>query len=207
MRVSRGEGGVTLTEILVAVVVLGIIIFPLANAVIGFIRLTDQASGQLKESHDAQLATAYFAQDVESLGTRDWTAYPYPLRPSVELGAPATGGLYPCGPAGLPAAVIRMAWDDPDTVSGTRVIRVAYVVMTVGAQRQLHRIVCAGPGPPVSEVVLAHDLDTVAPAVTCSTPCTGPGVPATIRLTLTIRDPTNSSAAYTVDLRGQRSQT
>ena len=90
---SPDDRGMTLTELLIVMVVLGIIFVPLSNALIGFIRFTDQTSQQLNESHDVQLAAAYFGQDVQSVGVRDWGSYPYQLLPSLERAAPATGGL------------------------------------------------------------------------------------------------------------------
>jgi prepilin-type N-terminal cleavage/methylation domain-containing protein len=210
MQLRRDERGVTLTEMLVAVMVLGVIIVPLANAVIGFVRLTDDTTRRFTESRDVQIAAAYFAQDAQSLGVHDWAAYPYPLLQSVELNAPPTGGLYPCGTGGTPAAVLRLAWDDPDTLSGApQVIRVSYVVMVVGSERQLHRLVCSGVGPtPSADIVVAHSLDATPPVVTCSSPCTAaPTVPASVKLTLFIHAPSSTDPPVSVVLTGQRRQT
>jgi prepilin-type N-terminal cleavage/methylation domain-containing protein len=209
MRLTTGDDrGLTLTEILITVVIMGIIIVPLGNAIIGFIRLTDQTTARLSESHDAQIAAAYFAQDVQSLGTRDWSAFPYPLRPSVELNVAATAGAFPCGTASTPVAVLRLAWDDPDTATGVPpVVRAAYTVVMLGPERQLHRILCRGSATPVSDIVVAHDLDTVAPVVTCPTPCTAPNVPAAVTLTLTVRAPKNTGTGLVFVLSGQRRQT
>jgi prepilin-type N-terminal cleavage/methylation domain-containing protein len=207
-RLARAERGVTLTETLVTIVVLGIIIGPLGNAVIEFIRLTDQTSVRLTESHDAQIVAAYFAQDVQSLGTRDWSAYPYGYRQSVELNVVATGGLYPCGTASTPDAAVRLAWDDPTAVTGTpQVVRVAYVVVTSGSDRQLHRLRCAGSASVVSDVTIVHDLDVAAPVVSCSTACTSSTVPLQVSLTVQVRDPKDTGAPLVVVLSGQRRQT
>jgi prepilin-type N-terminal cleavage/methylation domain-containing protein len=211
MHLRRGlrrndDRGLTLTELLVTIMVLGVIMVPLGNALIGFIRMTDDTSQRLSESRDAQIAAAYFAQDVQSVGTRDWAAYPYPLRQSVERDAPAAGGLYPCGAAGTPAAVIRLAWDDPASARDSPTVnRVSYVVETVGSERQLHRILCKGAAVPTSDIVVARSLDTALPAVTCSPACTG--APASVSLTLNIRDPRNTGPAFKVVLSGQRRQT
>jgi Tfp pilus assembly protein PilW len=214
MRIGRrrsrpDERGATLTELLVAITILSIIILPLGDAVIGFLRITDDTSQRLTESHDAQLASAYFSADVLSTGTRNWTTWPFPLAQSVETNAPALGGLYPCGTAATPAAVVRLAWDDPASVAvAPTVVRVSYVVMTVGTETQLHRILCAGSATPVSDLVVAHNVDAVAPVVSCSTLCTGaPAVPQTVTLTLTIKSPRNTSSSLTVVLVGQRRQT
>ena len=210
VRRPRDERGVTLTEVLVVVVLLGVIMVPLGNALIGYIRHSDAVSRRLGESHDVQISAAYFAQDVQSIGVRDWTTHPFPLKQSIELNVAPTGGLFPCGASGTPNAVIRLAWDDPANTANT--IRVAYVVMTVGGERQLKRLTCNGSSTPSSTIVLAHNLDAAAPTVTCSTPttCTDPDVPQKVRLTLRIIDPVNAAAGdppVVVNLEGQRRQT
>ncbi len=205
----RGDKGFTLVELLVAISIIGIITVPLSNVVIGFLHNSDATSARLSESHDAQIASSYWAQDVASIGTRATTS-PYALKQSIEVGAAYDGGLYPCGASGTPAAVVRVAWDDYSSASSTaRIVRVAYVVETVSGETQLHRIRCNGSSTPVSDIVLAHDLDAgTPPTVTCSTTCTAaPAVPATATLNLTIHDPKSNGSAYTVTLTGQRRQT
>jgi prepilin-type N-terminal cleavage/methylation domain-containing protein len=209
----RDDRGVTLIEVLVAIVILGIIIVPLGNALISFSRNTDDTTRRLSESHDVQIMAAYFAQDVQSVGVRKWTTDGYPLEQSVEVNAPAGGGIYKCGTTGTPAAVVRFAWDDPTTASGLRRVIVSYVVTppTVGAERQLHRITCVAsppdPSTPTSDIVLAHNVDTVD-LPTCPTSCTAaPAVPQTVTLTVKIKNSGTSGPALTVTLTGQRRQT
>jgi prepilin-type N-terminal cleavage/methylation domain-containing protein len=212
LRRGNREAGFTLIELLVSVTILGVIAYPLGNVMIGFLHNTKATTGRLAESHDAQISAAYFAQDVASLGARDWTdtVTPYAYLQSVELNAPAAGGLYPCGAAALPNAVIRLAWDDyPNGASAAPVrTRAAYVVETVGSQQQLHRITCAGNATPVTDTVLAHDL--VSATASCATSCTGTGaaLPSRITLALTIADPDSGpGTSYPVTLTGDRRQT
>jgi hypothetical protein len=120
----------------------------------------------------------------------------------VELNAPPTSGLYPCGTAGTPAATIRMAWDEPVGASETRVIVVSYVVENVGGEHQLHRLQClAGSPVPTSDVVLAHNV------VDASVPPGLPGTPTQVTLVLTIKAPTDSGSPLVVTLVGQRRDT
>ncbi|MFL6161825.1 MAG: type II secretion system protein J [Jatrophihabitantaceae bacterium] len=205
------DAGFTLIELLLTVTIMGVITLPVGNLLIGFLHNSKATTARLAESHDAQISAAYFAQDVASLGARDWTdtVTPYAYLQSVELNAPATSGLYPCGSPGLPNAVIRLAWDDyPNGANAAPVqTRAAYLVESVGAQQQLHRITCAGNATPVTDVVLAHDL--VSAVASCATACTGTGssLPRRITLTLTIADPDSEpGTSYSVILGGDRRQ-
>jgi len=223
LRGSGGDDGFTLIELLVAIAIVGIITVPLSNVVIGYLRNTDATTARLLESHDVQIASAYWAQDVASMGTRS-TTNPYALTQSVETGVAYSSSLYPCGAAGM-TPIVSLAWDDfsgagasPQVLVATQV-RVAYVVQAASGQTaltELHRLRCNGSAVVVSDVTLAHDLDpsTSTPAaVACSTDCTGapavppvPPVPNTVTLTLTLKNPGNPGAAYVVPLTGQRRQ-
>lgn len=207
MRLRRGEDGFTLVELLVAIVILGIIFVPLTNVVVGYFRNTDATTARLIESHDAQMSSVYWAQDVASIGTRSATA-PYPLNQSVWRGA---SNLYPCTTAGTP--IVSLAWDDFTSAGASTVIQVVYVVQTVSGRTELHRLRCQGSTALVSDVTIAHDLDpstppTVACVGTSGVNCSaaGPSVPKSVTLTLTIKDPKNLGAAYIVRLTGQRRQ-
>jgi prepilin-type N-terminal cleavage/methylation domain-containing protein len=202
-----GDGGFTLIELLVAVVIMGVITVPLSNVVLDYLRHTDVTTGRLIESHDVQIASAYWAQDVSSLGVRSTTS-PFALQQSVEVGVAYNAGLYPCGVAGTPSATVRLAWDDSGAPGAATVVRVAYVVQTVSGQTELHRLRCEGSAAVVSDVTIAHDLDSSAPpALTCPSTCTAaPAVPTAATLQLTLRDPENVDVAYPVALTGQRRQ-
>ena len=211
MLVRRDERGVTLVEVMIVIVIVGIIAVPLGNALLIYFRQTDEINSRLSASHDAQIAAAYFAQDVQSVGTRDWDAHPFPLAQSIEQDAAATGGRFPCGPAGTPNAVVRFAWDDPTDATGPpRVVRVAYVVVTSAEERQLRRLTCTGSATLTSTLVLTHNLDQDLPGnpavrVTCSTTCTAATVPMSVTMTMRIEDPANGGS-FTVTLTGQRRQ-
>lgn len=211
LRRAGSDAGFTLIELLLTITIMGVITLPVGNLLIGFLHNSKATTARLTESHDAQISAAYFAQDVASLGTRDWTdtVTPYAYLQSVELNAPATGGLYPCGASGLPNAVIRLAWDDYPSAAGAAPMqtRAAYVIETVGGEQQLHRITCSGSATPVTDVVLAHDL--VSATASCASSCTGSGsnLPRRITLGLTIADPASEpGTSYSVTLTGDRRQ-
>src|SRR5437773_2680150 len=105
MQLRHDERGVTLPEVLVAVAILAIIIIPLGDAMIGFVSNTDATTRRMIESHDVQIATAYFAQDIQNLGVRDWSS----PSPTLALRQSINNSSYPCGTG---TSVIRLAWDD-----------------------------------------------------------------------------------------------
>jgi prepilin-type N-terminal cleavage/methylation domain-containing protein len=210
--VGGDDAGMTLTETLITIVIMSIIILPLSNAAIDLIRVTDDTQKRLDESHDAQIPAAFFAQDVQSLGVHDWSAYPYALKQSVELNAPAASGLYPCGDASLPNAVVRLAWDDPTASTGAPQVDVAAYVVESGpdGEIQLHRLTCVGSTAVTGDVVVAHYLaDTNPLVVTREDPsvCTSAAVPQSVTMNVAIHETGDPDATLIVTLTGQRRQT
>jgi prepilin-type N-terminal cleavage/methylation domain-containing protein len=197
----RGPGiddGFTLVELLLAIVIIGVITVPLSDVVIGYFKNTDATTERLLASHDVQITSAYWAQDVAGIGTRS-TASPYGLLQSVvkEVGGvavPYDSGLYPCGGAGT--VIVRLAGDDSSGPEATTQVRVAYVVQTLSGQTELHRFRCNGSAEAVSDVTLAHEIyPSALPVVECSTDCT---------LTLTLTDPGSPDGFWAVPLIGHR---
>jgi prepilin-type N-terminal cleavage/methylation domain-containing protein len=215
MRLNRrrptGDSGVTLIELLVALTILAVIIAPLASAVIVYLRNTKATTDRMAESHDAQIAAAYFAHDVQSVGMRDWSAAPFPTIPSIELAVAMNATPYGCGTDATPV-LARFVWDDP-AVGAPTLRSASYVVKQVDGERQLRRVVCSPAGAVFSEVVLAHNVDpATAPTVACTDAagtamaCDTATLPASVTLTLVVRAPGDDSP-YTVTLVGQRRQT
>jgi prepilin-type N-terminal cleavage/methylation domain-containing protein len=204
MQLKRDDRGVTLIELLVVIAILGVIVAPLTAAFIMFLRNTNQAQDRLEVSHDAQIAGAYFSQDVASIGRHDWGTAGYPLQQSVELNALATVGNTACGTASTPIAVIRLSWDNPGALpSDTTLIRVSYVL----EGHELHRIKCVDSATVVSDIVIAHNIvGTIAPP-NCSSSCLGATPPQTISITLTIQVNGSTDQPLVITLTGQRRQT
>lgn len=202
--VRLSDAGFTLIELLVAVVILGVITVPLANFVIGYLLNTGTTAGRLSESHDEQIAAAYFAQDVANVGTR---GADQALTQSVWPGS------FPAGACGAGAAsadqVLLLKWDTVTwngTAETVRTDAAAYVVKVGSGETQLHRLYCQG-GSQVSDVVIAHNLDpSVTPQVSCSASCTAAAVPTTVTLTAGIASSTGSGQPFTLSLSGNRRQ-
>jgi prepilin-type N-terminal cleavage/methylation domain-containing protein len=216
MRLNRGpENGFTLIELLLSIVIIGIITVPLGESIIGVLRNTDATSTRMVLSHDAQISAAYFAQDIAGVGTRDSTLPGLPFKPSIQSSPPSnvpynSGGT--CGTSITPNAVVRFLADDYNTSTSPATQQtdvVAYYVQTVAAERQLHRLKCLGPSStPVSDLVVAHNLGSADPQVTCKTAgttvsCTTATLPQQVTMTFTL---VKSGQTYPVTLNGQRRQ-
>lgn len=202
---ARRDDGMTLIELLIVIALIAVIVAPLTAIVIVSVRTTDQAADTLSESFDAQLTTAYFSQDVQSAGVRDWSAAGFPVTASIWSNLSPD----PCGSA---TALLHIAWDDP-AIGAPSVRRVSYVVVGgSGGPRELRRITCGAGG--TTERVLAHNIDsTVDPEVRCLDSagatmgsCAVTPLPASVELTLHLRA-LSSTDAYTVTLVGHRRQT
>jgi prepilin-type N-terminal cleavage/methylation domain-containing protein len=211
-RLTCDDRGVTLPEVLVAVTILAIIIVPLGDALIGYVRNTDATTRRMSESHDIQVATAFFADDVRNIGVRTWTTTALPLQQSVNV--------FQC--SGTGTHVVTLAGSSPETATGMpRIVSATYVVRTVGSELQLVRLSCHRPvgptGTPGAEVadaggsgtVVVHNLVAAPGAPVCvPSPCTGAGtaVPRQVTITMSVRHPQNS-VATPVTLTGVRRQT
>jgi prepilin-type N-terminal cleavage/methylation domain-containing protein len=207
MRMNSRDAGFTLIELLVAVTLLGVIVLALGNAVIGYVRTNDDTADRLLLSHDAQLASAYFASDVAALGLRDYTATPsaggtLPFLPSIQQNAAYDAGGMVCGTAATPNAVVRFLSDDWDAAASPPARRTDVVAYYLVAG-ELHRLRCAGTAS--SDAVVAHYVVPATVAVTCSSTCDAASVPQTVTLSFTVTRP--HADPYPIALSGQRRQT
>jgi prepilin-type N-terminal cleavage/methylation domain-containing protein len=204
----RSDAGFTVVELLVVIVILGVIAVPIANVVIGAIRNTDTTSARLAVSHDAQQSAAFFAQDVAAVGLRDYSGQiangAVPYSPSIQLGAAYNAGGQVCGTAATPVSLVRLLSDDWDTTTPAATRRTAIVAYYL-AGTELHRLRCLDSATPVSDAVVAHNVQPGTPAVTCSSTCTGAAVPLWVKLTFTAV--ARNADPYPITLFGQRRQT
>jgi prepilin-type N-terminal cleavage/methylation domain-containing protein len=208
-RTSGNDAGFTLVELLLAVVLLGVVMTAIGNAMIGFTRNTDATIHRLGESHDAQIAAAYFTQDVASIGVRDTDET---LLQSVETRSRSRA--LRCGPEDG-HLVVRLGWDDQTGATSSREVVVSYVVRNDAGQPQLHRLVCSPQEGQLSDIIVAHYLDTALPAVVCTDDanriqaCDGSGseVPQSVSMVLHLRHSGDPGSTYTVSLKGTRRQT
>jgi hypothetical protein len=217
----------TLTELLITMLILIVIIGPLTGAMIVYLRNTQATSDRLSESHDAQIAAAYFRDDVQNTGLRDWVHPPYTgYVQSITMDAPVNQGPYGCG-SDTTTALIQFAWTEPAATIATQSERSAtYVVRPVTGSPgvgELHRVTCqkapdssGGAVTMLADIIVAHNVDLSAlPTVTCvdgsgnftKAACTASTTPpGTVKLTLSVRAQGRPSD-YPVVLIGERRQT
>ena len=213
LRPRRSDAGFTLIEMLIVIAILGVIMLPLGDVVIGIARNTKNTSDRVTLSHDAQLAATYFAQDVAGTGVRDYSGSQValgtvPYKQSVQLNAAYNAGAAVCGTSSTPTAVLRLLSDDWD-ISGTdpavSTDVVAYYLKSTSDGTELHRLRCSGSSTPTSDITVAHNVSASTVAVTCSSTCESTTVPQ--RITLSFSLVRGTLAAYPVTLTGQRRQT
>lgn len=218
MRLIRDERGFTLPELLIAITILSMIIGPLTAALVVYLRNADSTAARMSESHDVQIASAYFAQDIQSSGVRATTP-PYSPAASIfttwSVSVACDGRRLISGTPVPTTPIVRLQWDDP--VSPAARVQVSYVVADdPDGERQFRRIECRSTsGNPLSlssELVLAHNLDKARTAlqtaqVVCAPnpACPATPVPRSVELTLWLRHP-SSAAVLSVKLTGERRQ-
>ena len=200
------DAGFTLIELLLVIVILGVIVLPLADAVIGVLRNENTTTNRMMLSHDAQISTTFFAQDVAATGARDYSGQvangTVPWLPSVELNAPYNYNGHVCGTSATPTALLRLLSDDWDATV-TPPVQHTDVVAYYLLGSDLHRLKCTASM--VTDVVVTHDVDPTTPAITCSSACTSSTVPQTVTLTFTVT--AQQTTPYQITLTGQRRQT
>ena len=214
----RDERGFTLPEMLIAITILGMIIGPLTAALVVYMRNADSTVARMSEAHDVQIASAYFAQDIQSTGVRA-TASPYNPAASMfttwSVSVACDGRRLISGTPVPTTPILRLQWDDP--VTPVARVQISYVVADdPGGERQFRRIECRSTsGNPLSvssDLIVAHNLDETRTAlqaaqVVCAPnpACNATPVPRNVALTLWLRHP-SSATSLSVTLTGERRQ-
>lgn len=133
----RGEAGFTLVELLVVMVIMPLVIGAIAEAVIVTLRNNPAVSGQIADSVNAQLTSAFYLRDVQgaSYVTTDGTI-PGPYTAS----SPEV-----CGPSGSPGTLLLGLYR-PATHSAPA-LSVGYWEQTSVSPARIERYACSYPGP------------------------------------------------------------
>jgi prepilin-type N-terminal cleavage/methylation domain-containing protein len=178
----HGEAGFTLAELLVVIALLGVISGVLAMAFVVSGRSASDTSQRLKESHDAQIASAYLATDVQSATS---------LTSST---CPTTSSL--SGSVNL----INFSYDGQNSIA-------SWYYGSTGREQQVVRAFCAPGGGVVSDAPIVH-FAGAAPAVTCIDPssCGAGSKPNKVKLSFTEHNTVSNANDYTFAVSGTRRQ-
>lgn len=185
MKLRLTEDGFTLVELLLVIVILGIVMGALGQAVIVGLRTSDAATNRLAESHDAQIVSSYFVTDIQSSVT-------------VTAGAQDSTSPLPAGCTPAASPIVVFSWTDPS--AGAQLV--SYYRATSGGQTQLLRQACS---PNATKLItVAHLLGTSTFSLTCApTACSSTGSAATrVQLVLTAQG--SDGTSYTYTLQGSR---
>lgn len=193
-RLRRGggdESGFTLVEVLISIAMLGIVAAVIAQAIVVSAENSRQTPQRLNESHDAQLASAYLATDVQS--AQKITDSSQTCSPS----SPLTGQ----------QDLVNFSYDGVD--GGLSMA--SYYYGTTGGQSVVVRTFCGSDGSLQNQATIVHFAGPV-PTVTCPTSgnpaaaCDPVIVPKPNRVKISFTDHNNvlGTNDYTFDVSGAR---
>ena len=180
---SQREGGFTLVELLVAVVIESLILGALSMAFVAMLRGTTNMNQNLSRTGDARLAAQYIISDARNssgpeLSLNDTSSCPDPSPPV----------------AGTPTKVARFSWTSTGAAGTTKANIVNYVLVS----NNLLRRQCLN-GSLISDRSVASNVGSVN--VTCSPTANCSGTPTSITVTVT-STPDNTGATYQYGLTG-----
>jgi type II secretory pathway pseudopilin PulG len=194
VRRPSDEGGYTLIELLIAVVLLAMITGALGTSFVTAINASQTNTQRVRESADAQLVAAFLVRDAQAAGGSD----PVTGTTDPTLGVSLTDAASCTGTGDL---VARFKWVDRSS-SGARARVVTYYYDA--AATQLVRHSCTdGVEQPI--VTLGNHIGaSPAPSATCHPAAACPGLPETIDVTISERnEPQNAPTPYTYTLSAQ----
>ena len=166
---TRGEGGFTLAELLVALVIQGLIMGALAMAFVGIMRGGTQVHQSLDATSDARIAAQYIISDARNSS-------------GPEMSLTDTSSCPDASPpvAGTASPVVRFNWDSTDSDGSTVPNIVNYVLVA----NSLLRRQCVN-GALVSDRAVASSVQSVNVACSPNTDCSGSPTSITVTITST----------------------
>jgi hypothetical protein len=210
IRARANEQGLTLVELVITLAITGIVVVAVGGMLSTVFLSSTAVAVRMSYSHEVQNTAAYFSEDVQSIGVRNWSDDTRPLLQSVEVNAAYNSGLYPCGPTGTPDALVRMAWNDFDTATpGTpKLDVVSYVVRPTGTAgvSQLQRLLCQN-GSVVSDRTVIRELGTGAAVACAPSSCTASTPPTSVTMSITVHGQQTQDPDVAVTLQGHRRHT
>jgi prepilin-type N-terminal cleavage/methylation domain-containing protein len=187
----HGQSGFTLIEVLISVAMLGIVAVVIGQAIVVSTNNSRETPQRLNESHDAQLASAYLATDVQS---------------AQQL----TDSAHECGPSSPLTGqqnLVNFSYDGVDGGNSTA----SYYYGTTSGQAVVVRTFCASDGTLQTEATLVKFAGPT-PAVTCPTSanpganCDPLNTPKPNRVKISFTDHNNvlGTDDYSFDVTGAR---
>lgn len=154
-RCPTREGGFTLVEVLIVMTIMPMVVGAIGTAIVTGLKAQSTVSARLADSSGSQLASAYFARDIQSAAdvtTKD-SASPFPA----SCGTAGTAGLL----------LLSMDWNNKATVVSYWRVQ---VVSGLSTTYQIVRRYCVGSTTPISSHSLATNVLATQPvvAITCS---------------------------------------
>ncbi|MFD0804904.1 type II secretion system protein [Nocardioides caeni] len=203
---AQRDAGFTLMELVVTVAIIGVVTTVLSGVVIAFLKNTADTQARLTESHDVQLAAAYWQRDVSSIGVRSTTPDPatgnYPL---AQWASDTACGNLPSGYS----PDITLSWGEYTSRTSSdppAQIKITYATKLVsGSTYEMVRVRC---GTAASVVSVANNL-AGRPQVRCDGGNCVPSAtaPRIITMRLQVHDAgERHSGDYTATLTGERRQ-
>lgn len=187
-RPHHPDGGMTIIELLIAMMILTILIAPLATSFVIGLTTTQRTDQDVTNSADAQLLTLYFDSDVAS---------------SERVTTTNT-----CGGADT---IVQFEWNDGSSsqLAAYRTSRDTAAETLLGAASvyRLERVLCSAPGNVVSSHLLARSLSMI-PVVSCDgSACPASSTPRLVSLPLDQLGRTASDDRFTFTLTATRKVT
>jgi prepilin-type N-terminal cleavage/methylation domain-containing protein len=177
VRLERGEAGFTLTELIIVVAILGVVIAAIGGAFVVGARTTSETTQRYSESHDAQVASAYLATDVQS------------AKAIVSSG---------CGGSGT--NLVNFSND------GTNA-SVSYYYQTAGGEQRVVRRACPSTDSIVVHNAAGAPCTKVDGAASCdATPATATSTFHTVKITFTDHNQVTGTNDFVFNLTGSRRQ-
>lgn len=178
---TRGEGGFTLVEMLMAIVVMGIIMGPLTAGVIVGLRTTDETANRLNGSNDAQILSVWLPPDIQSTGNQVGDVV---YSPTVNTECSNVSNR------------LRLKWRETQGSTTTSYVVAYAVVAGTGGGWTLVRYQCINGAAATTHLVSRNLASSTATTVTAS----GTKVTMTVTEKATPTDPTS----YTFTVSGNR---
>jgi prepilin-type N-terminal cleavage/methylation domain-containing protein len=204
---TETEGGFTLVEVLISIVILTMIAGALSAAFVTATRASATNAQLVHSSNDAQLIAASLVRDAQAAGgSNPSTGQIDPTLGVSHNWVGENAGSDPDASACRDAdpahqLVVRFAWADrlDSTTAHIHIAKYYFAPATLQAPGQLVRVTCIDNAADTTQT-LGYKLGSI-PTVTCTPAASCPGIPNLVSMTITeVANPANPSNPYTYTL-------